>query len=240
MDIGEPLKDLGPVDIKPAAALVETLTEADWTANTLRQDILARGAHSVTQNIVFKHDWPVAPHLGIEHFEDRIYEWATDRGLDPEVYLPIGREDTDIWPVFTMPDWLRYRELLEPLVEQVIAPLRTPYGVITRLALVRLPAGGHIPPHIDGQEMAIKAHRLHVPLTSSPLVEYKIGGRKFTMRAGHIYDFNNRVRHSVRNRGKRPRVNLFVDYYPNPGIVVTNPLSVASLPMHTRPTPRLN
>ena len=135
----------------------------------------------------------MAPHLGIEHFEDRVYLWAKDRGLDPERYLPIAREDTDIWPVFTMPEWLRYRDVLEPLVEQVIAPLKTPYGVITRLALVRLPAGGHIPPHIDGQAMAIKAHRIHVPLTSSPAVEYKIGGRKFTMRAGRAYDFNNRV-----------------------------------------------
>jgi hypothetical protein len=237
MDIGLPLKDLGPVDIGPAAALVATLSEDVWSRNTSRQDVLARGAHSVTQNILFKHDWP-APGRGIDHFEDRIYEWATDRDLDPEQYLPIGREDTDMGPVFTMREWLRYKDVFEPLVEQVIAPLRTPHGVVTRLALVRLLAGGYIPPHIDGQEMATKAHRIHVPLTSSPSVEYKIGGRKFTMRAGHAYDFNNRLRHSVRNKGKRPRVNLFVDYYPNPGIVVTNPLSV-SMPVHTRPTPRL-
>ena len=48
MDIGEPLRDLGPVDIKSAAALVATLTEADWTSNTLRQDVLARGTQSIT------------------------------------------------------------------------------------------------------------------------------------------------------------------------------------------------
>ena len=239
MDIGEPLKDLGPVDIGPAVALVATLTEADWTGNTLRQDVLAGGVHAVADSIVFKHECPSAQSPGVPHFEDVIYLWATKRGLDPEQYLPIAREETDLWPVFTMPEWLRYRDVLAPLVEQVIAPLRTEYGVITRIALVRLRAGSHIVPHVDGQAMAAKAHRIHVPLTASPAVEYKIGGRKFTMRAGHAYDFNNRLRHSVRNKGKRPRVNLFVDYYPNPGIVLTNPLST-SMPLHTRRTPRLN
>ena len=240
MDIGEPLKDLGPVDIKPAIALVETLTETDWTGNTFRQDMLADPVHCVTNNIIFKHEWhPSASRTGIQHFEDLVYLWAKQRNLDPEQYLPVGREETDVWPVFTLPEWVRFRDVLGPLVEQVVAPLKTPFGVITRLALVRLNPGGHILPHTDGHAMAVRAHRIHVPLTSSPAVEYKIGGRKLAMRAGHAYDFNNRVRHSVRNKGKRPRVNLFVDYYPNPGLVVTNPLSV-SMPAHTRPAPRLN
>ena len=142
--------------------------------------------------------------------------------------------------MFTLPEWLRYREVLGPLVEQVVAPLKTPFGVITRLALVRLNPGGHILPHTDGHAMALKAHRIHVPLTSSPAVEYKIGGRKLAMRAGHAYDFNNRVRHSVRNKGKRPRVNLFVDYYPNPGLVVTQPaLGLDAGPHPARAPPQL-
>ena len=48
IDIGERLRDFGPVDIKSAAALVAMLTEADWTSNTLRQDVLARGTQSIT------------------------------------------------------------------------------------------------------------------------------------------------------------------------------------------------
>ncbi len=132
-------------------------------------------------------------------------------------YLPVAREDTDLWPVFTMPDFERFRDVLAPVVEQAIAPIKRPGGVVTRLALVRLQAGAHIAPHVDGHAMAEKAHRIHVSLSSTPSVEYKIGGRRFTMLMGHAYDFNNRVRHSVRNKGRRSRVNLFVDYYPNPG-----------------------
>ena len=108
-------------------------------------------------------------------------------------YLPVAREDTDLWPVFTMPDFERFRDVLAPVVEQAIAPLKRPGGVVTRLALVRLQAGGHIAPHVDGHAMAEKAHRIHVSLSSTPSVEYKIGGRRFTMLMGHAYDFNNRA-----------------------------------------------
>ena len=94
---------------------------------------------------------------------------------------------------------------------------------MTRLALVFLAPGGYIKPHDDGQHMAHKAHRLHVPLTASPGVEYKIGGKKFHMKFGRVYDFNNRWRHSVRHKGKRPRINLFIDYYPNPGPYIPPP-----------------
>ena len=66
-------------------------------------------------------------------------------------------------------------------------------------------------------------YRLHVPLTSSPRVEYKVGHKKFHMKIGRVYDFNNRWRHSVRHKGKRPRINLFIDYYPNPGLYVPPP-----------------
>ncbi|MDB5369848.1 MAG: Beta-hydroxylase, aspartyl/asparaginyl family [Roseomonas sp.] len=240
MDIGVPLKDMGPVDVSGLINVVESLTEADWTGNTFRQDALASGAHATTDNILMKTEWhPSVSTSGLQHFEDLVVVWARARGVDPEKVLPIARENTDLWPVFTMPEWLAYKDILGPLVEQVIAPLKKPRGVVSRLALVRLPAGAHIAPHIDGHLMATKAHRIHVSLSSTPSVEYKIDGRKFTMLKGHAYDFNNRVRHSVKNNGKRARINLFVDYYPDPGLVIRNPLDV-SVPLYAKPTPVIN
>ena len=165
MDIGEPLGTSDRSTSERPPLLVGTLTEADWTSNTLARTSWRAGARPPLRTSSSSTIGRWRPHLGIEHFEDRVYLWAKDRGLDPEQYLPIAREDTDVWPVFTLEKWLRYRDVLGPLVEQVIAPLKTPYGVIKRLALVRLPAGGYIPPHIDGQEMATKAHGIHVPLT---------------------------------------------------------------------------
>lgn len=239
MDIGVPLRDLGPVDVAPLVARIATLGEDDWTANTFRQDALAAKAHAVTDNILFKHEWhPSASTTGIQHFEDLIHVWATERRLDPARFLPLTREETDVWPVFTMPDYPRFRDVLDPIVFKALRPLLTGRGVITRLALVRLRAGAVIEPHIDAHAMATKAHRIHVSLSTSPSVEYKIDGRKYVMQAGHAYDFNNRVRHSVRNKGKRERVNLFVDYYPSPGLAIGNPLAIDQ-PLYTRPTPRI-
>ena len=239
MDIGVPLRDLGRVEVGPLAERVKSLTEEDWQRNTLRQDFFGRGAHTATANILFKHEWhPSASKHNIE-FEDIVWLWAKDKGIDPTEYLPILREDTDVWPVYTMPDYRSYQDVLEPLIDQIVAKLGEPGGIITRLALVRLPGGAKILPHTDDHTMAAKAHRLHVALSQSPSVVYKIDNRKFTMDAGHVYDFNNRVRHSVRNEGRGARINLFVDYYAKPGPVIRNPLRETQ-PMYAPPTPRLH
>jgi hypothetical protein len=240
MDIGVPLRDLGKVEIGPLAERVWALDESEWTRNTLRQDALAFGAHSATQSILLKHEWNLeASTAGLGHLEDIIWSWAKGQGLDPHPFLPIARQETDVAPIFTLPDYLRFKDVVEPLVEQCIQGLGRPGGIVTRLALVRLPGGARIKPHFDGHKMAAKAHRLHVALGAAPSVVYKIGGRKYTMDAGHVYDFNNCLPHSVRNEGRKPRVNLFIDYYANPGPVVLNPL--ADLPPIFAPrTPRIN
>ena len=237
MDIGVPLRDLGAVDVGPMVSLVEQLTEQDWTEFNFRRDALADKVHGVTDNIVLKTEWhPSASTTGIPHFEDLVWIWASERGLDPHKFLPVAREETDTWPVFTMPDYARYRDIVEPLVEQAIRKLKGPRGVITRIALVRLRAGDKIDAHVDGHLMATRSHRIHVPLSPSQSIVYKIDGRKCTMELGRAYDFNNRTRHSVRNNGKRHRVNLFIDYCPDRGLVIQNPLAV-SAPLYAPRTP---
>lgn len=225
MDIGVPLRDLGRVEVEPLLARIATLEEADWERNSLRQDALANGAHDAAQNILFKYDWGAgAATTAVTHFEDVIWLWAKKKGLDPTPFMPVEKLDNDVRSVFTFPDFLRFKDVLDPLVAQVLAKLGKPGGMVTRLALVRLRAGIKIEPHVDNHDMAARAHRLHVALSSSPSVTYKIGGRKLAMQQGHAYDFNNKLRHSVRNEGRNARINLFVDYYPNPGTPIRNPL----------------
>ena len=199
------------------------------------------GAHSVTQAILFKHEWRAFPGtLNIRHMEDAVFLWARSKGYDPAQYLPLYQEITEAGPIYTFPAWAQISDLFRPLIRNVLQILvgtgKPVSGVVTRLALVKMPAGAVIKPHVDGQEMAAKAHRLHVSLTAPPGVIYKIGGRKFQMKAGHAYDFNNRMKHSVRHTGRRDRVNLFLDYHPAP--MRLHRMDLADLgPLHTQAAP---
>lgn len=225
MDIGVPWRDLGPVDVREAAAFVKALPEEAWTRNPFRQEVLASDNHAASQAILFRHEWDRRYNAaGVANLEDIILQWAKATKREPAPFLPVAREETDLGPVYQFREWEEFRDALAPVVEQAIAPLKTERGIVTRLALVKLMPGAKILPHVDGQRMAGVAHRIHVPLICPPGVEYKIDGRKLSMKAGRAYDFNNRKRHSVRHSGKLPRVNLFIDYYADPGLRLGDPL----------------
>src|SRR3546814_8921715 len=110
--------------------------------------------------------------------EDLVRAWAKQKGIDPAPYMPTIEAETDLGPIYAFPEWQEHRAVLEPLVDQAVAYLKTPTGVVSRVALVWLEPSSKVNPHIDGQPMAIRAHRLHVPIIVPPGVEYKIGGRK--------------------------------------------------------------
>ncbi len=221
MDIGVAYKDLGPVDAAAAAEFVTGLSEEMWTRNTFRQEVMADKAHSATQAMIFRHEWirdknPWRVHI----IEDLILAWSRPRGIDPAPFLPTERFETALGPIYTFREWGAFKEVLEPVVDQAIGYVKTPNGLITRIALVALPGGAEILPHADGQPFAYVAHRLHVPLTGGAAVRYRIGEEEFCMHTGRVYDFNNRWRHSVRNTGKSKRINLFIDYYSEPPFYV--------------------
>jgi|GEM_PF-68039 len=224
MDIGVPYRDLGPVPVAPLVEQVNGLPEAAWHRHSIREDVLADKVHAVAQTIVLRHEYHAGMNtVGYHHLEDLLYAWSLEKGVPPHEVAPIGRLDIDIGSVYVLPAWREFAATAGPVVEAVHRLLGG-RGVVTRVALVRLNPGARIPPHIDNQPIAARAHRVHVPLAHPSGVEYKIDGRKLVMAPGRAYDFNNRRRHSVRHNGRRPRVNLFVDVYPEARPAVANPL----------------
>lgn len=221
MDIGVPYRDLGAVDVKQAADFVAALPEDAWTRNTFRQEVLADKVHAATQTIILRHEWVRDENpWGVHELGDLVRDWARPKGLDPTPFLPTAKEETAMGPIYTFREWDEYRPAFEALVEQAIKPVKTERGLVVRIALVALNPHAEILPHVDGQPYAYVSHRLHVPLTGSGDVRYKIAKKKFSMKPGRVYDFNNRVVHSVKNAGASRRVNLFVDYYPDPPFYV--------------------
>lgn len=225
MDIGVPYKVLTTVDAAAAAAFVAALPEDAWTLNRFRQEVMAASPHrQSTRAILLKHNWvPYQYPWRARTMREVVLDWCRQEGEDPEPVAPEIESENRHGAINVFPQWHEFRHVLEPLVEQAIAPVKTEAGVVNRIALVDLRPGGKIDPHVDGQDMAKRAHRIHIPLITPPGVEYKIDGKKFLMQTGKVYDFNNRKRHSVRNKSKRSRINILVDYLPDPGVKVAQP-----------------
>lgn len=222
MDIGVPWRVLGKVDAAPAIALVGRLGEADWALNRFRQEVLAGHPHrQATRAILLKYNFdPAGNPWSSGSLAEAVAAWCHHVGIDPAPIRPAVEAETLFGKVNVFPQWHAMRDVIEPLVDQALAPIRTEDGLVTRIALVELAPGGRIAPHTDDQLAANWMHRIHVPLVSPPGVQYRIDGRRLVMKVGRAYDFNNRKTHSVANRSTRPRVNLLVDYLPRPDIPV--------------------
>ena len=219
MDIGVPYRRLGPVEIQGILDLLNSLDEDAWQSNRLRQELLAASPHrGTTRAILLKYNWlPFQKPWGIRTMRELVEAWCHQEKVDPEGLLPDIEVETDQGHVNVFPQWRTFKEIIGPVVDKAVGYLNAPRGVVTRIAIVEMVPNGKIAPHIDSQAHAAAAHRIHIPLIAPPGAEYKVDGKKFKMEPGYAYDFNNRKQHSVRNKSPRPRVNILLDYLPNPG-----------------------
>lgn len=102
---------------------------------------------------------------------------------------------------------------VEAIVRDHVAPLY-PDCDILRVQLADLPAGETISPHRDTDMLAL-IHRAHIPVTTNDAVTFSIAGENFFLAEGVLYELNNCVRHAVRNGGKTGRVHLLIDMLPH-------------------------
>ena len=218
MDIGVAYKELATVDVTMLREELVELSDLDWSARPIRKASLAGSeAHCAADSIVLRHEWvPAYSKRGFKTLQESLLDWAHRNGRDGRPMLPVMEEQNSETAVYTFPDWFRWQHFVLPIIGAAIESIAKPQGVLTRALFVRLQPGAVIPPHTDGQKMAHLAHRIHVCVSDCPDCFYSIGSERFAMTPGVAYDFNNRWQHGVENNSDKPRINLMLEYLPNP------------------------
>ena len=88
--------------------------------------------------------------------------------------------------------------------------------------LLRLGVGALVREHQDynlGFEDG--AARLHIPITTSPDVEFLLGGSSVSMQAGECWYLNFNLPHALVNRGTEDRIHLVIDCVVNDWLTAT-------------------
>jgi hypothetical protein len=102
-------------------------------------------------------------------------------------------------------------------------------GLKNRIRFLKLRAGGQIFAHSDPLHLIDAGIvRIHVPVRTNPSIDFKVHGRRITMRAGQAWYVDVRFRHSVDNPGTEDRVHLVIDVVPNPELTKLFALATSS------------
>jgi quercetin dioxygenase-like cupin family protein len=150
--------------------------------------------------------------MWVPHFNREVYEgdWsgialrsaggaASQIYPDPAPGIPCA--DTEV-----LVDLPAYRTVLD----QFECPM-------TSVRLLALAAGGSIKEHRDyrlgWQDGEV---RLHIPIVTSPEVEFVLGDRRIEMAPGEVWYLNVSLPHRVHNRSQEARIHLVVDCVVDP------------------------
>ncbi len=111
-------------------------------------------------------------------------------------------------------DWINLSVLEQlPAIRQALNFLQCP---VKSMRLMRLHAGAEIKPHRDhGLSAEYGEARLHIPIESNELLEFRINNELVPMREGELWYLNVDQTHQVVNRGNRNRINLVIDCVAN-------------------------
>ncbi|MGO9038450.1 MAG: aspartyl/asparaginyl beta-hydroxylase domain-containing protein [Steroidobacteraceae bacterium] len=124
----------------------------------------------------------------------------------------------DGWPTVNVAHgsgWDAFADLAMPVMEELVAKHYPPGGMVLRVVLARLLPGRQIEAHTDKHPSFSIAHRIHVPLLTNPGVEFIVGTERIATRPQYAFELNNKLPHSVANRGDTARIHLIFDYSPS-------------------------
>lgn len=95
-----------------------------------------------------------------------------------------------------------------PYILEIMADLG---GVWGRSRLMGLAPGADVPEHVDVGYYWRTHLRIHIPVITTPRVQFTCDGETVHMRAGECWAFDSFRRHTVRNGGTEKRVHLVLD-----------------------------
>jgi hypothetical protein len=104
-----------------------------------------------------------------------------------------------------------FRPWVLPFLQQLSSSLGLTDARVYKLMFAKLPGGGKVQPHVDTGLVLRIVHRIHVPVITNHQVVTSIDGHCFSLQAGHIYNFNNTLRHEVHNQSSEDRIHLIID-----------------------------
>ena len=149
----------------------------------------------------------IHPDEWVKHFNDRYFEgdWsgvalrATD-GVSTQLYSDPGKDEP-------INDTLVLSRC--PALFSVLSSFNCQ---IKSARLLRLGAGARIIEHRDYNLSVDDGEvRLHIPITTSPLVGFYVNGERIPMNPGECWYINANLPHKVNNRSEADRVHLVID-----------------------------
>lgn len=140
------------------------------------------------------------------HFNSTMYEgdWSA---------LPlrsIGGESGQIFPDPEATNFAPTKVLGQtPYFQEVLDSFQCP---LLAARLLRLRAGSRIREHRD-YKLAFEDGeiRVHIPIHTNDLVDFRINGRRVILREGECWYVNTSLPHSVANGGEADRIHLVID-----------------------------
>jgi hypothetical protein len=149
----------------------------------------------------------IMPDEWVRHFNDRYYEgeWSgvalrSAEGASGQLYSDPGKDE----PFYDTPVLARCSSL-----QRALEALRCP---VKSARLLKLGAGARIIEHRDyNLSLEDGEVRLHVAITTSPLVDFYLNGNRIVMNPGECWYINANLPHRVDNRGDAARVHLVID-----------------------------
>lgn len=111
------------------------------------------------------------------------------------------------------PAWAEWKALIEPVLQQAVAPYGYANGQFPRVMFARMAPGGEIKPHRDANAAAKWPHKIHVPLLTNDKVTFYVEGTGYHMPEGEAAEVNNMGVHAVKNDGDTDRIHLIFEYF---------------------------